>query len=100
MTYLISYDIINDKLRNNIAKVLKRNSCQRLQKSVFIAPHYDAKKLHKTKFQLEKLITEPLQTEESIIVIPIEADNINQIVWAGNAETLKNIVKVNLFKFF
>jgi len=98
MTYLISYDIMADKLRTNIAKVLKRNGCQRLQKSVFIAPNYDSKKLSKTKQQLEKLLIEPLTGDESIIFVPIEADNIHQIVWAGNGEALKKIVEVKLFR--
>ncbi len=99
MTYLISYDITNDRLRTQIAKVLKRQGCHRLQKSVFIAPNYDAKKLGKTKQQLEKWIPEPLQADESIIVVPIEADNISQILWAGDTNVLKKILEVKLFRF-
>jgi CRISPR-associated endonuclease Cas2 len=37
MTYLIMYDISSNKVRNLVAKYLKRQGCIRIQKSVFLA---------------------------------------------------------------
>lgn len=37
-SYLISYDIGDDRLREKVAALLQREGCTRIQKSVFFAP--------------------------------------------------------------
>lgn len=55
MFYLICFDIVDDKTRNQVAKALK-GSGYRVQKSVFECPHLTEKKFLKLKDRLEGLI--------------------------------------------
>ncbi len=62
MYYLICFDIVDDKIRYKVVKVLKGHG-HRVQKSVFECPDLTEKKYLKLKDRLESLIDE---TEDSI----------------------------------
>lgn len=99
MTYLICYDITDDKLRTRIAKRLERAGCLRVQKSVFIAPHFEAKRLLILRGGILRLLAgKNLVFDESILAIPIEKDNMTDILWAGDSGQLAARVQKDLFK--
>jgi CRISPR-associated protein Cas2 len=100
MTYLICYDIIDDKLRTRLAKRLEKAGCIRLQKSVFVAPHFDAKRLALLRGGIKKILPPLLSPDESVITIPIEKDNISDIVWVGDSAHLQTLLQKWLVKLF
>lgn len=55
MFYIVSYDIVDDKIRDRVSKVLKGYGI-RVQKSVFECPNLTEKQFIKLKDQLERLI--------------------------------------------
>jgi CRISPR-associated protein Cas2 len=99
MTYLICYDITDDRIRLQLSKKLERAGCVRLQKSVFLAPNFDQKRLIILRGGILRLLsTYMLSIDESILAIPIEKDNTNDMVWAGNATSISDVLKKYLFK--
>jgi CRISPR-associated endonuclease Cas2 len=102
MTYLICYDITDNKLRLKISKRLEKAGCVRLQKSVFLAPNFDAKRLQILRGGINSIMryVVALTPEESLLVIPIEKDNTVDIVWVGNAQPLMDTLKKYLYKLF
>jgi hypothetical protein len=105
MTYLICYDISNDKLRDRLAKRFERAGCVRLQKSVFIAPDFDLRRLAQLRGGIAKILPFPKGTPmeqlgwgESVLVMTIEKDNLSDIVWAGDALFISTLLQKVLFK--
>jgi CRISPR-associated protein Cas2 len=98
MTYLICYDITDDRLRTRLAKRLEKAGCVRLQKSVFLAPHFDAKRLAILRGGIKKTITVGLSPDESVVAIPIEKNNLSDIVWAGDTAHIQTLTHKWLFK--
>ena len=98
MTYLICYDIIDNALRNRIAKRLERAGCQRVQKSVFIAPDFEARRIKILRGAIAKLIPPILSAEESVLVFPIERDNLTDAVWAGERSQFESLLDTAHFK--
>jgi CRISPR-associated protein Cas2 len=99
MTYLICYDITDDRVRLQLAKKLERAGCVRLQKSVFLAPHFDQKRLILLRGGLLRLLSKyTLSIDESLLAIPIEKDNTTDMVWAGTSNHLLSILNKHLFK--
>jgi CRISPR-associated protein Cas2 len=97
MTYLICYDIADDRLRTRLAKRLDSAGCLRLQKSVFLAPNFDARRLQILRGAIKKLLSTTLSEDESVVAIPIEKDNLSDIVWVGNVEAFEAMLQKRLF---
>lgn len=81
MTYLIMYDITDNKVRTEIAKYLLKKGCIRIQKSVYLA---------KSEHRYFKEILEDLKTvnsyynnEDSIILVPVNASDVRSIKLIG-----------------
>lgn len=98
MTFLICYDITDNRLRLKIAKRLERAGCVRLQKSVFLAPHFEAKRMAILRGSILRLLPATLLPDESILVIPIERDNTADVVWAGSSVEVTLALQKLLFK--
>jgi CRISPR-associated protein Cas2 len=98
MTYLICYDISEDRLRTRLAKRLERAGCVRLQKSVFVAPNFDARRLEILRGSLLKMLPPQLALEESLLLIPIERDNLSSIILLGDAARTAELLKKVLFE--
>ena len=60
--YLVCFDIVDDRVRNKVAKVLKGHG-YRVQKSVFECPQLTERNLLKLKDRIEGLID---HTEDSV----------------------------------
>lgn len=65
----IFYDITNNKLRRQISKYLLEKGCQRIQKSVLIGNLN--KKIYDEIFEAIKSLNAVLDSEDSIIFVPI-----------------------------
>ena len=81
MTYLILYDISNDKVRTQIAKYLLQQGCMRIQKSVFMVKTQN--KQFDEIFQTLKEVNEYYQNEDSIILVPINASDVRSMKLIG-----------------
>lgn len=91
MTYLLTYDIADDKVRKLVSKFLLSRGCIRIQKSVFMANTE-----HKTFTDIYatlKDIVEYYENEDSIILVPINVSDVRSMKLLGknvNIETLVN----------
>lgn len=91
MTYLLTYDIADDKVRKLVAKFLLSRGCIRIQKSVFMAntEHRTFSDIYSTL----KDIVEYYDNEDSIILVPINVSDVRSMKLIGknvNIETLVN----------
>ena len=90
MTYLIMYDITNNKVRLQIAKYLERQGCIRIQKSVFMVktenPHFQ--EIHDTL----KEVNSYYQNEDSIILVPVNASDVRSMKLIGKNVQIAAIV--------
>ncbi|MCF8342338.1 MAG: CRISPR-associated endonuclease Cas2 [Chitinophagaceae bacterium] len=91
MTYLLTYDIADDKVRKLVSKFLLSRGCIRIQKSVFMAntEHRTFSDIHSTL----KDIVEYYENEDSIILVPINVSDVRSMKLIGknvNIETLAN----------
>jgi len=81
MIYFVMYDIENNKVRNLIAKYLKKNGCIRVQRSVFLASS-DREKFNEIHTTL-KQIQEFYDNNDSIVVVPVSADSVRSMKIIG-----------------
>jgi CRISPR-associated endonuclease Cas2 len=90
MTYLIMYDIENNKVRSRIAKYLEKNGCIRIQKSIFIA------KSKSGKFEeiLETLrdVQSYYQNEDSILLVPVNTSDIRSMKIIGKTLDIEILI--------
>lgn len=98
MTYLICYDITDDTLRLRLSKRLEQAGCIRLQKSVFVAADFDARRYKILRGSLQKILTHKLGAEESVLIFPIERDNLAEMVLSGDEDRLKSLLIRSLYK--
>jgi CRISPR-associated protein Cas2 len=104
MNFFVCYDITDDKRRLRLSKLLLREGCQRVQKSVFIAPDFERVEMLRLKNKVEKLlnvqITEGVSPDDSVLYIPLDNDAVNDVVWQGSQASWKEIWKKDSGKFF
>lgn len=81
MVYFIMYDIENDKVRNLIAKYLKKNGCTRVQRSVFLTSS-DREKFNEIH-QTLKQVQEFYDNSDSIVIVPVTPDSIRTMKVIG-----------------
>ena len=112
MNFFVCYDISDDKRRLRLSKLLLREGCKRVQKSVFIAPDFSRAEMLRLKTKVEQLLhikytdgtsrdsREGVSLEDSVLYIPLENDAVKDVVWEGNKETWTNLWKKDLGKLF
>lgn len=81
MTYLIMYDINDNKVRTQIAKYLKKKSCIRIQKSVFLAKTEN--KYFQEIYETLKEINSYYENKDSIILVPVNASDVRSMKMIG-----------------
>lgn len=81
MTYLIMYDIQDNKVRNHIAKYLKKKGCVRIQKSVFLAK--TESKYFEEIYDTFKEINSYYENKDSIILVPVNASDVRSMKLIG-----------------
>ncbi len=98
MTYLITYDITNDKVRKLISKFLLSKGCIRIQKSVFMAntEHGKFKDIHETL----KDINSFYENADSIILVPINVSDVRSMKLIGQNVDIETLVNPPNTVFF
>jgi len=96
--FFISYDISNDRLRTKAAKILERNGCKRVQKSVFFAVRFQTAELKKLRAELNRLIGAHLEESDSILCIPVVPSRLDDLVWEGDRKFFDILLKEVLVK--
>jgi len=82
MLYFIMYDIEDNKIRNCVAKYLEKKGCVRIQKSIFIASS-NRKTYDEIKNTLKE-INEMYDNHDSIVMIPVTADELRAMQVIGH----------------
>ena len=84
MHYVICYDLENDRLRDRVVKLLERNGCRRIQKSVFAAPDLGKKHFVKLQLALRQLFARrPMTAGDSLYFIPLPEEYAPDITVIG-----------------
>lgn len=81
MTYLILYDISDNKVRNLVAKYLKTKGCTRIQKSVFLA--HTENRFFQEIFTTLQEINSYYDNSDSIILVPVNASDVRSMKLIG-----------------
>jgi CRISPR-associated protein Cas2 len=104
MNFFVCYDISDDKRRGHLSKLLLREGCKRVQKSVFVAPNFERKEMLQLKTLVERLLThqytEGASSDDSVLYIPLDNDAVPNVVWQGKKETWINLWKKDSGKLF
>lgn len=83
MYCLICYDIERDKIRRLVARLLDKQGCIRVQKSVFFA------RIHRRKYHeltdLLKQIQQLYDNTDSILLLPVGEDMLNSLQCIGQS---------------
>lgn len=82
--YLLSYDISDTKTRTRLAKILLKHGCERLQKSVFIAPNFLAEELRNLRYQVQQHLLGRLEPQDSFICTPVSPQQLKDLLWEGD----------------
>ncbi|MCB9282933.1 MAG: CRISPR-associated endonuclease Cas2 [Lewinellaceae bacterium] len=90
MTYMILYDITEDKVRTQIAKYLEKQGCIRIQKSVFIARSENPRfqEIHDTL----KEVNSYYENQDSILLVPVNASDVRSMKIIGKNLQIEAIV--------
>lgn len=96
MMHLISYDIQHDHLRLQLAKLLLRSGCYRIQYSVFMGT-LTGPVMNRLQKQLQKLMQSPHWTgEDSVIVLPLHQYSEEALFFLGKAPEDWDMIQQNL----
>jgi len=81
MNYLIMYDIADHKVRNHVAKYLKKKGCLRIQKSVFMlnSSHQAFENICETL----RAVNEVYENKDSIILVPVNVSDVRSMKLIG-----------------
>lgn len=90
MTYLIMYDITENKVRYQISKYLEKKGCIRIQKSVFLAKTEN--KYFQEVYDALKEINSYYENQDSIILVPINASDVRSMKLIGKNINIETIV--------
>lgn len=100
MNYIITYDIENDRLRVKIAKFLLKNACERIQKSVYLAPSFKTSEWDNFRQDLHILFQGQLTVNDSLYIIPIQKKQLTEAIIIGNSSTLDSFLTDIFYLFF
>ena len=92
-SYIISYDIGDDRLRDKVAALLQREGCTRVQKSVFFAPQFAIKELRALQAGLHALANGKLEENDSILCVPVSRQHLPGLLWEGESPGLEGSLK-------
>lgn len=83
MIFFIMYDIENNKVRNHIAKYLKKKGCVRVQKSIFLASAERVvfNEIHTTI----KEVQEVYDNNDSVFFVPVSVDQLRSMKIVGQS---------------
>lgn len=89
MYCFICYDIESNKIRRMVAKLLERQGCVRIQKSVFFA------RIHRKRYHelagLLRQIQELYENQDSIVLLPVGEDMLNSLQCIGQSVDIEQL---------
>lgn len=90
MTYLIMYDITDNKVRTQISKYLEKQGCIRIQKSVFIVKSENSRfqEIHDTLREVNSYY----ENQDSIILAPVNASDVRSMKLIGKNVQIEAII--------
>jgi len=100
MNYFVCYDIQENKLRQKLAKFLRRNGLIRVQKSVFFGRDIDMKLKAYLKKEIRQLFADNDNSHNSVLLIPAERDMLKHIEIEGNNHAFREALKNTIALFF
>ena len=89
MYCFICYDIENDKIRRLVARLLEKEGCIRVQKSVFFARMHRQRHLRLTA--LLRDIQQLYENQDSIMLLPVGEDMLNSLQCIGQSFELQQL---------
>jgi len=89
MYCFICYDIENNKIRRLVARVLEKEGCIRVQKSVFFARIH--RKRHVRLTQLLREIQQLYENQDSIMLLPVGEDTLNSLQCIGKSVDMQQL---------
>jgi CRISPR-associated endonuclease Cas2 len=98
MTFLILYDIEDNKVRNEVAKYLKKKGCIRIQKSVFLA-HTEPKLFEQIHTDLHE-VQQFYENNDSIILVPFNTTDVRSMKIIGKDIQVNTIINKPNTLFF
>lgn len=100
MNYIITYDIGESRLRIKIAKFLLKNACERIQKSVYLAPAFRTSEWDHFKQNLYTLFQGQLTLKDSLYIIPIQRNQLIKTIILGSSNPLDTFLTEEYCFFF
>lgn len=89
MYCFICYDIENNKIRRLVARLLEKEGCIRVQKSVFFARMH--RKRHARLTELLRQIQQLYENQDSIMLLPVGEDMLNSLQCIGQSFELQQL---------
>lgn len=98
MTYLLTYDIADNKVRRLVSKYLISKGCIRIQKSVFMA---NTENKHFTDIHSTlKDVMDYYEHADSIILVPINVSDVRSMKLIGKNVNIETLVDPPNTEFF
>lgn len=98
MLFFVMYDIESDKVRTLVSKYLQKQGCTRVQNSIFLA---DLPTDTYEKIQVDlKEVQACYDNHDSIMVVPMNVDNLRSMSVIGKSLDLDLIMKTKSTLFF
>jgi CRISPR-associated endonuclease Cas2 len=98
MTYLIMYDIENNKVRSRISKYLEKKGCIRIQKSIFMtnSAAKEFSEIHQTLVEVQSYY----ENNDSIMLVPFNTSDIRSMKIIGKEINIQTLVDKPTTLFF
>lgn len=98
MLFFVMYDIESDKVRTLVSKYLQKQGCTRVQNSIFLAdlPSDIYKKIQQDLKEVQACY----DNHDSILVVPMDADNLKSMSIIGKSLDINLIMKTKSTLFF
>ncbi len=98
MTYLIMYDIENNKVRTRISKYLEKKGCIRIQKSIFMtnSESKEFNEIHATLVEVQSYY----ESQDSIMLVPFNTSDMRSMKIIGKEINIQTLVDKPTTLFF
>ena len=90
MTYLVMYDIEDDRVRTHIAKYLLSKGCIRIQKSVYMARTHQ--KVFAEINDTLKEVQETYDNHDSVLLVPIQSSTVSSMKIIGKDIQIQSLI--------
>jgi CRISPR-associated endonuclease Cas2 len=90
MTYLVMYDIEDDRVRTHIAKYLLSKGCIRIQKSVYMARTHQ--KIFAEINDTLKEVQATYDNHDSILLVPIQSSSVGSMKIIGKDIQVQSLI--------